>query len=150
MTWQRVEFPDKLRLSFQVLKHEDPELHDFLCRNAPYRGMSKMIRDLLSAAAKASQGNVGAPEGGRNRPGRVRAETAASPAPQEKPKPAVPAEVKQESAGSSWLEAGPVAPIPAVAVALPAVKEAPPGGDVASDSIVAATANIMATMDANY
>lgn len=54
MAWVRGgESPDQIKVSFVVSAKEHPELARFIW-SLPYRGTSKILRDILSAAVKTS------------------------------------------------------------------------------------------------
>lgn len=68
MAWIRDgESPEKIKVSFVVSTEEHPELAQFILA-LPYRGTSKILREILSSAVK----NAGALPPVMNRPGRIR------------------------------------------------------------------------------
>lgn len=64
MAWIRDgESPEKIKVSFVVSAEEHPELAQFIL-SLPYRGTSKILREILSSAVR----NAGAPQAVMNRP----------------------------------------------------------------------------------
>ncbi len=56
MAWVRDgESPEHIKVSFVISVKEHPELARFIW-SLPYRGASKMLRDILSSAVKAAGG----------------------------------------------------------------------------------------------